>query len=143
MYENRVLDSRKLILMSYHSLIPYLIGVFIYIMCRGFSLGGLQLKSIKSYSGCLCSNNFITYSLPDGLWLYSFATTIVIIWNGSINKKNIVWISFLAGIALIGELGQFVGIIKGTFDIYDLLAYLLAIIMLLFLNFKLKWYGKN
>lgn len=63
--------------------------------------------------------NWIIYSLPDGLWVYSFSAMLYLIWreNFKITQK----IFFFPFIVLCGmELLQLIKIINGTFDIIDI-----------------------
>lgn len=63
--------------------------------------------------------NFLIYSLPDALWVYSLTSIIAAIW---INKKILlyIWLAF-CGILSIGyEIAQYFHIIKGTYDNLDL-----------------------
>ena len=79
--------------------------------------------------------NWVLFSLPDGLWVYSFSSAIIIIWND--NRKVLI---LLLSIPLIFgpavELLQLLNLFKGTFDIKDLIITIVAFI--LSLNFNLK-----
>lgn len=68
--------------------------------------------------------NWALYSLPDGLWLFSFTSTILLIWKNKINSHNIIWLTLIPLIAIVSELGQAIHVINGTFDYFDLLSYL-------------------
>ncbi len=78
--------------------------------------------------------DWMLYSMPDGLWLFSYMFIIDAIWN---NHKNILRLLFLWSlpiIAIMSELLQYVSIIPGTFDIVDLLCYIFAVIIFLLLK---------
>jgi hypothetical protein len=79
--------------------------------------------------------NWVLFSLPDGLWVYSFSSAIIIIWND--NRKVLI---LLLSIPLIFgpavELLQFLKLFKGTFDIKDLVITIVA--FMLSVNFNLK-----
>lgn len=97
----------------------------------------LELRShIDSYS--LILPNWFLYSLPDGLWLFSCVSLLLIIWDNKVSKKNIFWILLLPIIAVSSELAQFMEIIPGTFDILDLIFYIAGTVLpiLFFTNFK-------
>lgn len=113
--------------------LPFLIGGIIYLLFRPTDLllfnwvEFLGLKELieifREFAFPLNSNfpDWIIYSLPNGLWLYSLIISILTIWRYKINQNSIVWI-FLAFLVGIGaEFGQLLGIIQGTFDINDLL----------------------
>lgn len=72
------------------------------------------------------NSDWIIYSLPDGLWMFSFITIILYIWRNTITRKNIVWIIVMPIIALTTELSQKYHLIKGTYDSNDILAYLIG-----------------
>src|SRR5699024_2134565 len=81
------------------------------------------IETFREFAYPLKSNlpDWFIYSLPNGLWLYSLVVSILTIWGHKITQNNIAWI-FLAFLVGFGaEFGQLLGIIQGTFDIYDLL----------------------
>lgn len=80
---------------------------------------------------------WILYSAPDGLWLFSYICFMFVIWKNSVTTKNIIWIILLPIYAFYTEFGQFFGFISGTFDLLDLIAYGLGLI-LPFIIFKNK-----
>lgn len=97
----------------------------------------LELRShIDSFS--LILPNWFLYSLPDGLWLFSCVSLLLIIWDNKVSKKNIFWILLMPIIAVSSELAQFMEIIPGTFDILDLIFYIAGSVLpiLFFTNFK-------
>jgi len=90
--------------------------------------------------------NWVLYSLPDGLWLLSYEFIITYLWKYQI--KNKLYLSFTIGLPLFAcscELFQINGIIKGTFDILDLICYIFACLIGLSYCYyiKTKIYGKE
>lgn len=81
-----------------------------------------------SYSYEIENNDWIIYSLPDGLWMFSFTTVILYIWRNTINIKNLVWVIIMPIIAFFTEISQKYQLIKGTYDPNDLFAYLFGFI---------------
>ena len=73
--------------------------------------------------------DFLLYALPDGFWMFSYMSLILYLWNNELRRDNFFWIFILSIIALLSELGQLLKIISGTFDIVDLLMYLLGTIL--------------
>jgi hypothetical protein len=67
---------------------------------------------------------WILFSLPDGLWIFSYVSLMLFIWQNSVSIKNIFWISIIPILAIGSELGQLFGLVIGTFDIADLLFYI-------------------
>ena len=82
--------------------------------------------------------NWFLYSLPDGLWLFSYLSILLAVWNNSISMHNIHWLLLVPAIAIVSEFGQLFGIVPGTFDIFDLTFYLGGTILpiLIFTNSK-------
>jgi hypothetical protein len=103
---------------------PILFGIFIYSR-------SLQVKFIKN-------------QVPDGLWAYSFCSSMLIVW-----KRRIVWCWIICVFAsfFLFEWLQHTRIISGTGDIFDVLVYISTSIFALILNkyfsiiFKNNSYG--
>jgi len=73
--------------------------------------------------------NIILYSLPDGLWLFSYISFILLLWKNEIKNENLFWILIIPLISLVSELGQLTNFVPGTFDFSDLLVYFLGTIL--------------
>lgn len=90
--------------------------------------------------------DWFLFSLPDGLWIFSYVNLMLLVWNFKINFQSIIWISIIPLVAIISEVGQSLGMIRGTFDFSDLLFYILGFILPIIFshkNLKLKYYEKN
>lgn len=72
--------------------------------------------------------NWFLYSLPDGLWIFSYVALILTIWKNKIHGTSIFWVLLIPVIAIASEFGQLYSIIPGTFDITDLTFYCLGAI---------------
>lgn len=70
--------------------------------------------------------DWFLYSLPDGLWLFSYISIILLLWGNTISKKNILWFSLIPAIAISSEIAQVFSLVPGTFDLFDLLFYVLG-----------------
>lgn len=115
-----------------------LCGSLIYILFRASNLrmfnwfeklGILNLiNNIRRFSIGYSNNlsNFILYSLPDGLWMFSYISLVLFLWKNEIKYENLVWIFVIPIISIISELGQFIKLVPGTFDSIDLLMYFLG-----------------
>lgn len=130
-----------------HVMLPLLIGGLIYLLFRNERLimfDWIRFLGFKESLDLLRNDfsilksfipNWVLFSLPDGLWVYSFSSAIIIIWND--NRKVLILlltIPLIFGPAV--ELLQFLKLFKGTFDIKDLIITIVAFI--LSLNFNLK-----
>lgn len=81
---------------------------------------------------------WVKYSLPDGLWVFSYMFIVDAIWDG---QKNAISITFLWGlpiVAVFSELLQYFGLLPGVFDWMDVVSYMLAIIMFLIIKLENK-----
>ncbi|RJR26729.1 MAG: hypothetical protein C4582_01265 [Desulfobacteraceae bacterium] len=107
-------------------------GGLVYILWRPDNLrlfgwlNGLGLTDpVESLRGCFKPvysylPDWFLFSLPDGLWAFSYALLISSLWWGSKSWLSFFW---LASIPLVGigyEISQYVGIIPGTFCLSDL-----------------------
>jgi len=88
--------------------------------------------------------DWFLFSLPDGLWIFSIISFILLIWGNNINKQNLVWIFTIPFIAIASEIGQLFSIVPGTFDAIDLAFYITGAVFPIkiftnnFLTFKTK-----
>ena len=89
--------------------------------------------------------NWFLFSLPDGLWIFSYISLILLIWGNNINKRNLFWIFLIPFIAISSELGQLFNIIPGTFDPIDLTFYITGAIspFIIFTNNLLSFKTKT
>lgn len=88
--------------------------------------------------------DWMLYSLPDGLWVFSYVSLILLLWGNKLSSFNIIWIFLMPIFAIASEVGQLLSLIPGTFDIIDLIFYILGTIIPLIiynkqsLNIKLE-----
>lgn len=71
---------------------------------------------------------WMLYNLPDGIWLFAYSILIGAIWNFKI-RDCWMFILVMPSICIPHEFLQGLGIMHGTYDPSDVLAYLLAIII--------------
>lgn len=125
-----------------------LLGGFIYVFFRVESLRMFSwFNSISLYKVIIATRNYtlnydflipdwVKFSLPDGLWLFSFISLILITWKNEINSSNLFWLIGLPIIALLSEIGQSISIIPGTFDWIDIAMYLIGFMLPFIINKK-------
>lgn len=125
-----------------------LLGGFIYVSFRVESLrmfswfNSISLSEviirIRNYTlnYDLLIPNWVKFSLPDGLWLFSFTSLILITWKNEINSSNLFWLIGLPIIALLSEIGQSISIMPGTFDWIDIAMYLFGFMLPFIINKK-------
>ena len=115
-----------------HIIIPMLIGGFIYILFREDNLlmfnwfNSLGMKNLIDFfqEYTLSKNlipNWIKFSLPDGIWIYSLTSLMLIIWYKDSNKTKYIWLLIGPILGISAELGQLINIVPGTFDNTDLI----------------------
>ncbi|MDC9722332.1 MAG: hypothetical protein PSN34_06110 [Urechidicola sp.] len=122
-------------------ILPVIVGGLIYLTYRAdtlimfswFNKIGLSeivdLLRSNQYLQNLTIPDWIKFSLPDALWLFSFTYITLMIWENKINRQSVFWIFLAPIIGIFSEIGQLVGIIPGTFDTIDLILLIIAAIL--------------
>ena len=137
----------KLNLLFCHVIIPITFGGIIYLLFRSDSLmmfrwaDAIGVKPVLDDMRVYCTTiqmdnlNWFFFSLPDGLWVYSFTSFMLIVWGLKFSRHSIFWISIGPLLALCGEMGQAFGVVRGTFDPTDLILCLIGSILPLVILF--------
>lgn len=128
-------------------MIPIFIAVLIYLLFRSKSLllykwiGIDQSIDLVGMNKSVSVKNtiiiWILFSLPDGLWLYSLTAIMILIWGKetTLFKYFFIYLGFF--IAVFHEFGQYLHIFRGTFDMGDILAYIICMFAaLLITNYR-------
>lgn len=125
----------------FHSFFPLIAGGVIYLFIRPsyFVLHAIANKLqiiepvyiIREAAIPFYTNlpNIIVYNLPDGLWIYSFTSAILFVWNYQLNRWSIPFCLLPLFIGIGSEIGQFINLIPGTFDILDIIFYLFGFLL--------------
>jgi hypothetical protein len=121
------------------TLIPLFFGSLIYILFRSSSLNmfaWFDLLGINHFIDFLRQQllhvklwKWIIYSLPNGLWLFSFINLFLIIWERQICKFSLIWLIIPPTLGIGSEILQYFGLIHGTFDYIDLIICIIATII--------------
>lgn len=90
--------------------------------------------------------NFIRFSLPDGLYCAAWFFFIDAIWHNEKRFVKYVVILLVPFVTISSEILQYFGLVRGTFDAYDLFCYAIPLFVymiyeyhsLLFNNLKFK-----
>ncbi len=77
---------------------------------------------------------YICYSLPAALWLFSSLNLMFLLWKFEINRYNIIWYAIPILYCLLLEIIQMNHITDGTFDPMDLLFYSIAKVLFLVIH---------
>ncbi|MGL2999410.1 hypothetical protein [Flavobacterium sp. RSSB_23] len=139
-----------------HVGIPIIIGGLIYISFRSPSLRMFEwfkLCNIDYFTSLIrCTiyplrSSYIPpwfyYSLPDGLWVYSFSSALLIFWNNDFGKvKYWLLIPIISGVLI--EFLQGFKVFTGTFDLLDLVFSISGLLLsIFFINNKFKHYDNQ
>jgi hypothetical protein len=116
---------------------PLVIGAGIYTCWRSkhllvfswYSELGISVNGLRHWSEPLANTipTLILNSLPDAMWVYSFTSCLCLVW-GNKNRGIIksFWITLPCALAVVAEFGQFLRLVPGTFDLNDLIAYVIS-----------------
>lgn len=122
-------------------LVPLLLGSIIYIFYREptFNLVnwfGLN-EILKDLNVRTNLPNWVIYNLPDGLWVFAFTYLVLFIFGFKF-RKGFIFLTLFSPIiiSLISEIGQLYDFMQGTFDLLDVLFYLIGFLLPVLLNFK-------
>lgn len=115
-----------------HAFIPVFIGGLLYIGYRSetlimfdwFDAAGLTpvTEFIRAFMAPAKTTlpKWIFLSLPDGLWLYSFMILLGSVWRQQAPAEKYFFTAMAPIIGIGEEVGQFFGLVPGTFDYMDL-----------------------
>jgi hypothetical protein len=78
------------------------------------------------------------YSLPDGLWMFSYSCIVLVIWKRKITKYSLLWLLSLPMISILFEVLQYYDYFNGTFDIIDIVFYIFGSLLPILINKKIK-----
>ena len=118
--------------------LPLLIGLMIYAIFRpnSFIAGECYLFIPKIFNSTqILKYEYVSYYIPDFMWAFSICSSLIIIWRRSVKQVNLLIAAF--SISCTFEFLQYFGFIKGYFDYYDLIMYLMGCVfcVLLFNKF--------
>lgn len=133
------INKRYLIFKVLTSIVVLFIGGLIYLGWRTGNLVMFQLiekwgmsdylKSFRDISTNYSIYEWIKYSMPDGLWLFSYMFLIDTVWGNHKCISYYIFLWTLPAAAILSELLQFITIVPGTFDFIDLSCYILAVVV--------------
>ncbi len=112
--------------------VAILFGVIIYALWRPDTIRffvwleavGLRdpVKNIRMYMHPLHTRipEWIIYSLPNGLWAFSYALIITHLWRDNNSVVKYMWFGSIPMLAIGYELLQYAGVLQGVFCYQDL-----------------------
>ena len=87
--------------------------------------------------------DWFLYGLPDLLWMFSFTMALVTIWDFTINRNSLIWLSVCLLVAISFEILQSTALLNGVFDPKDLVYLLVGAILPLLFTVKNRNHAKN
>jgi hypothetical protein len=133
-----------------HILLPIFLGASIYLLFRKDTLlvfswidyvGASDIVFFMRDNVCFIHKyipDFVLYSLPNAIWVYSGTVALIIIWKKYPNNSfSFLWVSLLFIYAIVAEIMQLIGIVKGTFCTVDIVS------SILFFCLALRFYVKR
>lgn len=119
-------------------LLPLILGIIIYLLFRPLTLNIFSIIKLNNVKNELLNirqslniklPKIIVYSIPHGLWSYSFLCASYFIWNNRKSANSIFWLVLSILICLFSEVGQLFHFISGVFDINDLIIVIISIVL--------------
>lgn len=118
--------------------LPLVTGCAIYLFLRCNSVYFIEIAestfflSPDKFGGYACQKvvaaDWIANHLPDGLWVYSLTSLMLIIWGDNLEDSH-VWIFSGLLVACMSELCQAAGMLPGRYDPIDIAYYILAFVL--------------
>lgn len=111
-------------------ILPLLVGGLIYISFRSLSLRMFSWFDIIGVHNIIYNlreilhpfkkdlPTWVYFSLPDGLWVYSFSSAYLIVWKNQFKIARF-WLLIPFTFGCVLELAQLLKIFPGTFDFTD------------------------
>ncbi|MFT4552313.1 MAG: hypothetical protein ACI9S8_000938 [Chlamydiales bacterium] len=132
-------------IVTIHVFLPFLLGFGIYVLWRPTNLlffhwaNEMGYFPIVSYYRGLVSfavpflPNCFLDSFPAALFLYALTSWFQIVWAGCYGKEWIVWAAIALFVGVASEVGQYFQLLSGKYDHVDVLFYLAAWILALYI----------
>lgn len=79
---------------------------------------------------------FVIYNLPSGLWTVSYLILMQLIMRNSRGINRIIWIYSLPSFLIIAEFLQLFNFCPGTFDVLDLVVYIIPIVFSILIDIQ-------
>ena len=135
-----------------HVIIPMIIGGFIYIIFREENLlmfswfnslgAGNLIDFLRFHFSKYHIPHWIVFNYPDGVWIYSFVSLMLIIWSKIKSNTKFIWLIIVPILGICAEIGQYINLVPGTYDqidlIFCLMGSLLPFILIKEINEKYK-----
>ena len=127
-------------------------GCAIYLLFRSKSLNLYQWCMLLGLSDSIDSlrysvqhwniTEWVRYSLPDGLYCAAYILIIDAIWKNDNHLIKYIIISLVPIVTIGSEILQYLRLVKGTFDVYDLICYSIPPIIYLIYTYNSFMFNK-
>ncbi len=110
--------------------------LYIYVWCKSLGLSAI-IDAFRENVQFLKVSDFVRFSLPDGFYCTAYILMIDSIWHNDNRKAKYILLSLVPIITVVSEILQYYGVVRGTFDVMDLVCYLIppiAYIVIAFIN---------
>lgn len=113
----------RLVYFFLHVILPTAVGASIYVGWRSTDLLVFRWIEFVGASGLVVRPGiplpfWVLYALPDGIWVYAYTSWMLLIWG-----RIAPWVYSGLVLAVGAELGQFVGLVPGTYANLDMVFY--------------------
>lgn len=121
----------KILKILFLSAFPMLFGGLIYLSFRDTSLLMFRWVEIVGLTESVITirttlqetfprvPEWIRYSLPDGIWIFSLSILLGEIWIESSFHRLVAWLLVAPVLGIGGEMGQAIGVVPGSFCLVD------------------------
>lgn len=93
----------------------------IFVSLNDYGIGYMSLRLRNFVDGLgIVPPDWMVYSLPQGLWVFSYTLIIGIIWNGAPKLLQWIWMSTAIILAIGWETLQYLNVLSGSFCWMDL-----------------------
>jgi hypothetical protein len=111
-----------------HVAAPLALGVVVYLAFRAPDVPVVAWMPRSVTAACrdtvgrLPLPRIVVGSLPDALWGWAFGASLALVWRRRTWREKAPWLAAGALLTLGAEVGQALGLLRGTFDVLDLVA---------------------
>ena len=116
-------------------------SLYIYQWCHSLGFAN-TIDALRKHVQNWDVSDFVKFSLPDGLYSAAYLLIIDAIWHNDSRAVKYFILSLVPFVTISSELLQYVGLVKGTFDIHDLICYLIPPTIYIICIYNHKKYNK-
>lgn len=127
-------------------------GCSIYLLFRSNSLNIYQwcsalhltnaIEKLRKFVWDSDISEFVKFNLPDGLYSVAYILIIDAIWYNDDRVIKYYVISIVPCVTICSEVSQYFGLVEGTFDVYDLICYMIPPIIYIIYVYNSRKFNK-